>query len=86
MGGTQLDRLVGEAIEASVQDRKLRVILFDGEMIEGYCTATDEDASKAALPNATPLEEATFGPPTREITIGDRTIPAADIASMDMIA
>jgi len=79
------ERFVEIAIEASLKDRRLRAVLFDGETVEGFCTATDEDASTAALPDATPLEEATFGPPKREITIGGRTIRAADIASMDVV-
>lgn len=86
MDKAEPERFVEMAIEASLQEQRLRVILFDGEIVEGFCTATDEDASTAALPGATPLEEATFGPPNREITIDGRTIPAADIASMDMIA
>ena len=55
-------------------------------MSKAFVPPTDEDASTAALPGATPLEEVTFGPPNREITIDGRTIPAADIASLDVIA
>lgn len=74
------------AIEASLDNQRLRVVLFDGEIVEGFCTSTEEDASRAALPGATPQEEATFGPPKCEITVDGRAILAADIASMDVVA
>ncbi len=79
------ERFVNEAVMASVNGRRIRVTLFDGEVIEGACTATEEDASGAALPNATPLEERTFGPIKRIITIDDRAIPAADVAALEVV-
>jgi hypothetical protein len=63
----------------------LRVTLFGGEVVQGLCTATSEDSSGAALPNATALEEAMFGPEKREITINDRTIAAGEIVSLEVL-
>lgn len=77
--------LVSRAIEASLHDQKLRIVLWGGEVIEGDCTATSEDHSEAALPSATSQEEAELGPPKREITVGDRTIVVADIDVMEVV-
>ncbi len=79
------ERFGEEASRASMDGRRIRVTLLDGEVIEGTCTGTDVDLEGAALPNATPVEERMFGPGKRIITIADRTIPAADVAALEVL-
>jgi hypothetical protein len=88
MAASDPERFVREAIEASVGGHGLRITLFGGEIVEGVCTATEEDATGAALPvgMATPQEEAMLGPTKRTITIGDRTITAAEVVSLEVVS
>ncbi len=88
MAASDPERFVQEAIEASVGGHGLRITLFDGEVIEGVCVATEEDATGAALPvgMATPQEEAMLGPPKRIITVGDRTITAAEVVALKILS
>lgn len=88
MAASDPERFVQEAIKASVGGHGLRITLFDGEVIEGVSIATEEDATEAALPvgMATPQEEAMLGPPKRTITIGDRTITAAEVVALEVLS
>ena len=81
----RLTDLVHLAMKAMDNGQKMRVVLFDGTVVEGPCTATLEDAEGRALPDATPHEEAMLGPVRREITIGDQAINVADITSLDAL-
>jgi len=81
----RFEQFTNVALDAAVHDRAMRVVLKGGETLEGVPEEVSDDATNAALPDATPEEQAMFGPVERVVTIAGTSVLAQEVESFEVI-